>query len=63
MTKDDWRLLRYGLLTALIMAVVLTPILIRDVGFPKLAAEAILGVIAGAIFLLSKYMEHRKKSN
>jgi uncharacterized BrkB/YihY/UPF0761 family membrane protein len=63
MTKDDWRLLRYGLLTALLMALVLTPIFIYEPNFPKLAAEAILGVIAGAVFLLSKYMESRKKSN
>lgn len=51
MSKDDWRLLRYGLLTATFMGLVLAPILIYDKHFPKLAAEAILGFIAGAVFL------------
>jgi hypothetical protein len=60
MTHDEWRLLRYGLLTATIMAIVLVPILIYKPNFPKLLAEAILGAIALGIFLLSKYMERRK---
>jgi len=63
MSKDDWRLLRYGLLTALLMALVLVPILIHNINFPKVAAEAILAAIAGTVFLLSKYMERRKSSN
>ena len=63
MTHDEWRLLRYGMLTAFLMALVLVPILIHDIDFPKPAAEAILAAIALAVFLLSKYMERRKKSN
>jgi hypothetical protein len=63
MTHDEWRLLRYGILTALLMALVLVPILVHDKRFPKAAAEGILGAIALAVFLLSKYMERRKKSN
>ena len=63
MTHDEWRLLRYGLLTASLMVLVLVPILIHNLNFPKLAGEAILGAIALAVFLLSKYMERRKKSN
>ena len=63
MTHDEWRLLRYGILTAILMALVLVPILIHNINFPKLAAEGILGVIALAVFLLSKYMERRKKLN
>jgi hypothetical protein len=63
MTHDEWRLLRYGLLTASLMVLVLVPILIHNRNFPKLAAEAILGAIALAVFLLSKYMERRNKSN
>ena len=62
MTRDEWRLLRYGMLTAILMALVLVPILRHNMNFPKLAAEGILGAIALAVFLLSKYMEHRKKS-
>jgi len=60
MSKDEWKLLSYGLLTALLMGLVLAPILMHDIKFPKLAAEAILGVIAGAVFLLYKYLERRK---
>lgn len=62
MTHDEWRLLRYGLLAAILMALVLVPILIYKPNFPKLLAEAILGAIAVAVFLLSKYMERRNKS-
>jgi hypothetical protein len=63
MTHDEWRLLGYGMLTAFLMALVLVPILLRDINFPKLAAKGILAAIALAVFLLSKYMERRKKSN
>jgi hypothetical protein len=63
MTHDEWRLLRYGVLTAILMALILVPILQHRMNFPKLAAEGILGAIALAVFLLSKYMERRKKSN
>ena len=62
MTHDEWRLLGYGLLTALLMALVLVPILVHDKNFPRLAAEGILGALALAVFLLSKYMERRAKS-
>ncbi len=63
MTHDEWRLLRYGMLTAFLMALVLVPILLHDKNFPRSTAEGILGAIALAVFLLSKYMERRKKSN
>jgi len=62
MTHDEWRLLGYGLLTVFLMSLVLVPILLHNIDFPKLVAEGILGAIALAIFALSKYMEHRKKS-
>jgi hypothetical protein len=62
MSHDEWRLLGYGLLTAILMGLALVPILAYDIHFPKLAAEAILGAIALAVFLLSKYMERQKKS-
>jgi len=63
MTNDEWRLLRYGLLTAALMALVLVPILMHDINFPKIAAEAILAAIALTVFAVSKYLERRKKSN
>ncbi len=63
MAHDEWRLLRYGILTALLMALVLVPILVHDRNFPKPAAEGILGAIALSVFFLSKYMERRKKLN
>jgi hypothetical protein len=63
MTHDEWRLLRYGLLTAFLMALVLVPILLDNISFPKPVAEGILGAIALAVFQLSKYIERRKKSN
>ena len=50
MSKDEWKLLWYGLLTALLMGLVLVPILMHNIHFPKLAAEAILAIIAGAVF-------------
>jgi len=57
MTHDEWRLLRYGILIAFLMALVLVPILLNNINFPKSVAEGILGAIALAVFLLSKYME------
>jgi hypothetical protein len=63
MTKDEWRLLGYGLLAASLMALFLVPIFLHYKNFPKSLAEVILGVIALAIFALSKYMERRRKSN
>ncbi len=57
MTHDEWRLLGYGMLTAFLMALFLVPIFLRNMNFPKLAAEAILGAIALAVFLLSKYRQ------
>jgi len=62
-THDEWRLLRYGVLTAILMALVLVPILLHDRTFPRSVAEGILAAIALAVFLVSKYMERRKKSN
>jgi len=62
MTHDEWRLLGYGVLTDFLMGPVLLPILLHNVNFPKSIAEGILGAIALTVFLLSKYMEHRKKS-
>jgi len=63
MSKDEWRLLGYGSLTAALMALFLVPIFMRNIRIPKLVAEAVLGAIAGAVFLLYKYVERRKKSN
>jgi hypothetical protein len=62
MTHDEWRLLRYGLLTAFLMGIVLVPILLHDKNFPRSAAEGILGAIALAVFLLSRYKDRRTKS-
>jgi hypothetical protein len=63
MTKGEWRLLGYGLLAASLMALFLVPIFLHYKNFPKSLAEVILGVIALAVFALSKYMERRRKSN
>jgi hypothetical protein len=63
MTSDEWRLLGYGMLTAVLMALVLVPILLHNKNFPRLVAEGILGAVALAVFALSKYMERRKKPN
>jgi hypothetical protein len=62
MTHDEWRLLGYGTLTAFLMTIVLMPIFLHNINIPKSVAEGILGAIALAVFLLSKYMERRKKS-
>jgi len=63
MKHDEWRLLGYGMLTAVLMALVLVPILLHNKSFPRLAAEGILGAVALAVFALSKYVEQRKKPN
>jgi hypothetical protein len=61
MNKDEWKLLGYGLLTAVLMALGLVPILVHNIKFPKNAAEAILAAIAVAVFLFYRYIERRKK--
>lgn len=61
--KDEWKLLGYGLLTVVLMGVALGPILIHNMNFPRQAAEALMAVIAVAVFLLYKYIESRKKSD
>jgi hypothetical protein len=62
MTHDEWRLLGYGMLTAFLIALVLMPIFLHNINLPKSVGEGIVGAIALAVFLLSKYVEHRKKS-
>lgn len=63
MTKDEWRLLGYGLVTASLMFLVLTPIVLRYKNFPRSLGELIMGVIAVAVFAFARYMERRRKSN
>jgi peptidoglycan/LPS O-acetylase OafA/YrhL len=58
--EDQRRLLGYGLLAAVLMASFLVPLFVHRVSFPKWLAEAVLVAIAGAVFLLSKYLERRK---
>jgi len=63
MSKDDWRLLGYGLLAALLISLALWPIFIYRIKFPKIVGELICAAIAGAVFLLSKYRAGRNKSD
>jgi hypothetical protein len=58
--EDQRRLLGYSLLAAVLMTSFLVPLFAYRVSFPKWAAEAVLAAIAGAVFLLSKYLERRK---
>lgn len=73
MTHDQWRLLRYGLLTALFVLLVFLQILAYSKNFVLLVHVGILDAIVLAIFLLSDHfyreiirrhvvMKHRKKS-
>jgi glucose uptake protein GlcU len=57
---DQRRLLEYGVLAAVLMALFLVPIFIYHINIPKWAARAVLAAIAGAVFLLSRYMQRRK---
>jgi hypothetical protein len=45
------------------MGLVLVPILVHNINFPKDAAEAILAAIAVAVFLLCRYIGRRKNSS
>lgn len=60
LVRDQRRLLGYGLLAAVLMACFLVPLFMYRVKFPRWAAEGILAAIAGAVFLLSKYLERRR---
>ena len=57
---DQRRLLGYAVLAAVLMASFLVPLFVYNVKLPKWAAEVVLAAIAEAVFLLSKYMQHRK---
>ncbi len=57
---DQRRLLGYGLLAAVLMALFLVPIFAYNINIPKWTAEVVLAVIAGAIFMLSRYIAHRR---
>ena len=59
-TEDQRRLLAYGLLAAVLMSAFLVPLFVYNVKVPRWAAQAVLAAIAGAVFLLSKYMEGRR---
>lgn len=63
MTHDQWRLLRYGLLTALFVLLVLLQILAYSKNLASLVHVGILDAIVLAAFLLFEHMKHRKKSN
>jgi hypothetical protein len=58
--EDQRLLLSYSLLAAVLMASFLVPLFMHRVSFPKWLAQAVLVAIAGAVFLLSKYLERRK---
>ena len=59
--KDQWRLLGYGLLTAALMALFLTPIIVYKIPIPRLVAEAVMAAIACAVYWVSKRLERRTK--
>jgi hypothetical protein len=59
--KDQWRLLGYGLLTAVLMALVVISMFSLNLNLPLWGGALILVVIGGAVFRLSKYMERRSK--
>jgi hypothetical protein len=61
MSKEEWQLLGYGLLTAILMALFLVPILAYKINLPKPIAEGVLGLIALVVFSLYKYVGHRKR--
>jgi hypothetical protein len=58
--EDQRRLLAYALLAAVLMSAFLGLLFVYNVKVPKWTAQAVLAAIAGAVFLLSKYMEHRR---
>lgn len=58
--EDQRRLLGYGMLAAILMSSFLGLLFVYNVTVPKWAAHAVLAAIAGAVFLLSKYMERRR---
>ena len=59
--KDQWRLLGYGLLAAILMGLVLGPIIVYVPDFPRWGAELILAGIGIGVYFLSKRMESRPK--
>lgn len=63
MTRDEWRLARHGLLAALSVLLVLLQILASSRNFALFVHVGILDAIVLAVFLLSKHMKHRRKSN
>jgi len=59
--KDQWRLLGYGLLTGLLMALFLVPIFRYNINLPRWAFMTVFAAIAYGAYRLSRYMEDRRK--
>ena len=52
MSKDEWRLLRYGLFAAVLTLLILIPIQIHMLHFSRWAGRAILCGIVISVFVL-----------
>jgi hypothetical protein len=59
---DEWRLLGYGMLTAVLMALALVPILTQQ-ELPEVRRRRHSEAIALAVFALAKYMARPRKPN
>jgi hypothetical protein len=63
LTKDEYRLLGYGILTAALVAAALVPIFAFNLKVPKIVTEAIVAAIAVAVFSFSKRERTDKDSD
>lgn len=54
MTKDEYRLLGYGILTVVLIAAVVLPFLAFNLMLPRIVMEAIVAAIAVAVFRFSR---------
>lgn len=63
MTKDEYRLLGYGILTAVLVAAALSPIFAFNLKVPRIVTEVIVAAIAVAVFGISKRTRRDKDSD
>jgi hypothetical protein len=61
--KDEWRLLGFGLLAALLIELVLWPIFSHHIHLPRLAGYLIVLAIAGAVYIFAEYARRRKRQD
>ena len=61
MTADDWSLLGYGFLAAVLIAIAVTVLIMHFVSLPFIGAGALIAVIVVPVYWLARYKERERR--